>query len=92
MKVKFLDEFYPVGGDFILHSVNNWIALASCGGDVEEAYLYDSSYLPKSNCYFRLTSKGLMNAGADIAKKEAAKKASAEKEKVTGPAINLSGK
>jgi RecA/RadA recombinase len=92
MKVKFLDEFYPVGGDFILHSVNNWIALASCGGDVEEAYLYDSSYLPKSNCYFRLTSKGLMNAGADIAKKEAAKKASAEKEKVTGPAINISGK
>ncbi len=91
MKVKFLDEFYPVGGDFILHSVNNWIALASVGGDVEEAYLYDSSYLPKSNCYFKLTAKGLVDAGADIKKKEDAKKAAAEKEKVTGPAINING-
>ena len=92
MKIKFkLDEYYPVGGDYILHEVNNWIALMSVGGDVEEAELYDSSWLPKSSCYFMLTSKGLVNAGADMKKKADAKAKAAEKDKITGPAIHIQG-
>ena len=87
MKVKFkLEEYYPVGGDLLLHEVNNWIALASVGGDVEEAELYDSSWLPKGSCYFMLTSKGLVNAGADMKKKAEAKEKAKQKEAVTGPA------
>ena len=84
MKVKFLDEFYPVGGDYVLHSVNNWIALASVGGDVEQAQLYDSSYLPKNECYFKLTSAGLVDAGKLMDKKFADKAAAKAKDAITG--------
>ena len=91
MKVKFLDEFYPVGGDYVLHSVNNWIALASVGGDVEQAQLYDSSYLPKNECYFKLTSHGLDNAGKLMDAKFAQKAAAKAKDSITAPAAKTTG-
>lgn len=91
VKIKFLDEFYPVGGDYVLHSVNNWIALSSVGGDVEQAQLFDSSYLPKNECFFKLTSAGLANAGKLMDKKIADKAAAKAKDAVTAPIKDTSG-
>ena len=91
VKIKFLDEFYPVGGDYVLHSVNNWIALSSVGGDVEQAQLFDSSYLPKNECFFKLTARGLSDAGKLMDKKLADKAALKAKEAVTAPIKSSTG-
>lgn len=61
MQVKFEDNFYPVGGDFVLHSVNNWVALIQKRKELWEANLFDSSHVKRNSCEFILTAKGLMN-------------------------------
>ncbi|MGD0331393.1 MAG: hypothetical protein ABSB40_13270 [Nitrososphaeria archaeon] len=83
MKVKFLDEYYPVGGDYLLHSVNNWIALAQVTAEIGQAELYDSSWMPKGDAYFKLTEKGVENAGQAFQKREDAKEAKKDKEKAS---------
>jgi RecA/RadA recombinase len=58
-EAKYGSKFYPVGGDLLLHSVNQWVSLEQKGGDSYEATLFDSSYLPKKTINFRLTSGGV---------------------------------
>jgi RecA/RadA recombinase len=70
MKVKFLSEYYPVGGDLVLHTINNWIALDDVCKGVLEVELFDSSYLRKGTCYVQLTEKGIENAGYLMKKRE----------------------
>jgi hypothetical protein len=81
MKVKFLDEYYPVGGDYLLHSVNNWIALANVDSQVIEAELYDSSWQPKGDAFIKLTKAGIEDAGEGWEKKQEAKQATKEEKK-----------
>jgi len=61
MQVKFEDNYYPIGGDFVLHSVNNWVALQQKKKEVWEASLFDSSHIKRGSCYFVLSSSGLKN-------------------------------
>ena len=68
-------NFILWAGTMYFTRVNNWIALASVGGDVEQAQLFDSSYLPKNECYFKLTASGLKDAGYIMDKKFADKAA-----------------
>jgi DNA repair protein RadA len=58
-KVKFVDQFYPVGGDFVLHSVNNWVALQQIKTELWEASLFDSSHVKRGSCFYMLTASGL---------------------------------
>jgi DNA repair protein RadA len=60
-KVKFGDSFYPVGGDTLLHSVNNWIGLTQKKVELWEATLFDSSWMPRGHAEFVLTAKGLID-------------------------------
>ena len=62
MRVKFEGEYYPVGGDYVLHSVNNWVALDQRKKCLWQATLFDSSHVKRSTCNFILESKGLMDA------------------------------
>ena len=59
MKVKFVDNYYPVGGDTLLHSVNNWVALMQIKGDLYKAALFDSSHVKKGACEFMLMGRGI---------------------------------
>jgi DNA repair protein RadA len=61
IKMKTGDSFYPVGGEFLLHSVNTWVSLQQIKTELYEAILYDSSYLERAKCEFMLTAKGLMD-------------------------------
>lgn len=61
MKVKFADQYYPVGGDTLLHSVNNWIGLKQIKTILWQASLFDSSHIARGSCYFMLTPSGLKN-------------------------------
>lgn len=58
-KVKYGDSFYPVGGDTLLHSVNNWIGLNQKKTELWEATLFDSSWMPRGHAEFVLTASGL---------------------------------
>jgi len=58
-EAKFGSKNYPVGGDILLHSVNQWVALDQIKGDLYKATLFDSSYLPKKDITFQLTASGL---------------------------------
>lgn len=60
-KVKFVDNYYPVGGDTLLHGVQNWIALMQIKGDLYKAALFDSSHVKKSTCEFMLSARGIIN-------------------------------
>jgi hypothetical protein len=59
--MKFGDQFYPVGGDLVLHSINTWIALTQIKVELWKATLYDSSYLPRATIDFVITAKGLQD-------------------------------
>jgi RecA/RadA recombinase len=59
--VKFGDTFYPVGGDYLLHSVNTWIGLTQIKTDVWKATLFDNSYLPRGIAEFTITARGLID-------------------------------
>jgi len=61
MKVKFGQEFYPVGGDYVLHTVNNWIGLEQIKTELWKAILFDSSHIDRGTVNFILTKKGLQN-------------------------------
>jgi len=61
IKMKTGDAYYPVGGEFLLHSVSTWISLQQVKTELYEAVLYDSSYLPRAKCEFMLTKQGLMD-------------------------------
>jgi RecA/RadA recombinase len=58
-EAKYGSKFYAIGGDLLMHSVNQWISLDQKGGEMYEATLFDSSYLPKKSINFRLTASGL---------------------------------
>jgi meiotic recombination protein DMC1 len=60
-EAKFGSKFYPIGGDLLLHSVNQWVSLEQKSGDSYEATLFDSSYLPKKTICFQLTASGFKN-------------------------------
>lgn len=60
-KVKFADSYYPVGGDTLLHSVNNWVGLNQIKTELWKAALFDSSHVRRGSCNFLLTSGGLAN-------------------------------
>ena len=61
IKMKTGDTYYPVGGEFLLHSVSTWVSLQQIKTELYEAILYDSSYLERSKCEFMLTKQGLMD-------------------------------
>lgn len=61
IKMKTGDSFYPVGGEFLLHSVNTWVSMQQVKSELWEATLFDSSYLPRKSCNFVLSPKGLMD-------------------------------
>ena len=63
-EAKYGSKFYPIGGDLLLHSVNQWLAFTQTSGEGYEATLFDSSYLPKKTVNFRLTNKGLQDGVA----------------------------
>jgi len=62
IKVKTGDSFYPVGGEFLLHSVNTWVGLQQIKTELWKAILYDSSYLPRNTSEFMLSPSGIINA------------------------------
>ena len=59
--VKFGEQYYPVGGDYLLHSVNTWIGLSQIKSDVWRAVLFDSSYLPRGSAEFTINGRGLID-------------------------------
>jgi DNA repair protein RadA len=62
IKVKTGDSFYPVGGEFLLHSVNTWVGLQQIKTELWRATLYDSSYLARQSRDFMLSPSGIINA------------------------------
>lgn len=64
IKMKTGDSFYPVGGEYLLHSVNTWISLQQIKTELWKAVLYDSSYLPRGSADFVLGSTGLSDGVA----------------------------
>lgn len=59
--VKFGSDSYFAGGDYLGHSVNNWLSLVQIKSDVHKAILFDSSYLPRGDATFTITAKGLVD-------------------------------
>jgi len=53
------DSFYPVGGNYLLHSMTTWVSLQQIKSELYKAMLFDSSYLPRNSCEFMLTKRGL---------------------------------
>jgi hypothetical protein len=60
-KMKFGQEYYVVGGEYLLHSVNIWLALNQVKTELWQATLFDSSYLDRGTCNFMLCKRGLMD-------------------------------
>jgi DNA repair protein RadA len=60
--MKFGDQFYPVGGDLVLHSISTWLALTQIKVELWKATLYDSSYLPRETVEFCITAKGIVDS------------------------------
>jgi archaellum biogenesis ATPase FlaH len=58
-RIKYGGEMYPVGGDFVLHTVNNWIALDQIKTELWKATLFDSSHMDRATTNFMLTASGL---------------------------------
>jgi len=61
IKAKTGDSYYPVGGDYLLHSVSTWVSLQQKTTELYKAVLYDSSYLPRNSCEFILSKSGLQD-------------------------------
>ena len=64
---KFGDRYGPIGGDMLLHSVNQWVSVDRCGGQYK-ATLFDSSYLPKREIMFKLDIAGIKDGDAQVPK------------------------
>jgi DNA repair protein RadA len=62
IRVKTGDSFYPVGGEYLLHSINTWVGMQQVKTELWQAILYDSSYLPRGSRNFMLSPSGLINA------------------------------
>lgn len=62
MEVKFGQEWYPVGGDYVLHTVNNWLGLNQIKSELWMATLFDSSHKDRQSCTFMLAKRGLMDS------------------------------
>jgi len=60
-KMKTGDIFYPVGGEYLLHSMTTWVQVMQIKSELYKAILYDSSYLAKASCEFMLGKRGLMD-------------------------------
>jgi len=54
-------NFYPVGGEYLLHSINTWVGLQQIKTELWKATVFDSSFLARNSCEFLLTSKGLQD-------------------------------
>jgi len=61
MKTGDKQGYYPVGGDYLLHSISTWISLSQVRVDTYEAVVFDSNYLPRERVEFMLTKSGLMD-------------------------------
>jgi len=61
IKMKTGDSFYPIGGEYLLHSVTTWISLQQIKTELYEAIIFDSSYLPRGKCNFSITEGGIRN-------------------------------
>lgn len=61
MKTGDKSGYYPVGGDYLLHSMTTWVSLQQVKTELYEAVIFDSSYLPRGKCEFMLTKRGLMD-------------------------------
>lgn len=61
MKTGDKQGYYPVGGDYLLHSISTWISLSQVKVEVYEAIVFDSNYLPRERVEFMLTKSGLMD-------------------------------
>lgn len=62
MKTGDIAGFYPVGGEYLLHSVNAWLGFQQVKTELWKATLYDSSYLPRQSRDFMLAPAGIINA------------------------------
>jgi len=60
-KMKTGDIFYPVGGEYLLHSVTTWVQVQQIKSELYKGTVFDSSYLPKASCEFMLGKRGLMD-------------------------------
>jgi len=60
-KMKTGDIFYPVGGEFLLHSMTTWCQVMQIKSELYKAMIFDSSYLPKGTCEFMLTERGIVD-------------------------------
>jgi len=52
---------FPVGGHFLLHSVNTWVSLQQIKSELWKAVLFDSSYLPRGSCEFVISKRGILD-------------------------------
>jgi hypothetical protein len=55
------DIFYPVGGEYLLHSMTTWCQVQQIKSELYKATLFDSSYLAKKSCEFMLDVKGVID-------------------------------
>jgi DNA repair protein RadA len=60
-QMKTGDVFYPVGGEYLLHSVNTWVGLSQIKTELWQAVLFDSSYLPRGSREFMLSPSGIQD-------------------------------
>lgn len=60
-KMKTGDIMYPVGGEYLLHSMTTWCQVMQIKSELYKAVVFDSSYLAKTSCEFMLTKRGIMN-------------------------------
>lgn len=60
-KMKTGDIFYPVGGEFLLHSMTTWCQVQQIKSELYKAVLFDSSYLAKASCEYILGKKGVVD-------------------------------
>jgi len=60
-KMKYGSGYYISGGDYVLHTVNNWISLEQIKTELWKAVLFDSSHIDRASCTFMLTKDGLKN-------------------------------
>lgn len=59
MKMLTGDSYIPVGGNFLLHSMNLWVSLQQVKTELYKAIVFDSSYIPRSSCEFMISRNGL---------------------------------
>ena len=61
LQMKVADNYIAVGGDILLHSVNQWVALTQVKTEIWKATIFDSSYLPRTSAEFMISNKGIVD-------------------------------